>query len=233
MPGLKHHIIGLAGYAGSGKDTVAELLIAHEQFRKLAFADPLRTELADAFHVESLTFSHRPWKSQPMESLALTRCTDPGYVGAVLRHLAEGGKPVAINEELTRPRTPRETMQLWGTQYRRTQDDSYWTRLLVARISYYMRDLHEHRFAVTDCRFANEVEAVRSMGGQLWQVKRPELAQPSAEEGVHSSVNDGSAFEPDVVINNSHDMRHLQQLVLGEFWALNAGLDNVKVEITA
>jgi dephospho-CoA kinase len=35
-------IIGLSGYARSGKDTVAELLCLNYGFRRISFADPMR-----------------------------------------------------------------------------------------------------------------------------------------------------------------------------------------------
>ena len=41
---MKHRLVGLAGYAGSGKDTAAEILMA-AGYQRLGFADPLK-ELA-------------------------------------------------------------------------------------------------------------------------------------------------------------------------------------------
>ena len=38
-------IIGLSGYARSGKDTVADYLVEHHGFRKMSFADPMRNAL--------------------------------------------------------------------------------------------------------------------------------------------------------------------------------------------
>jgi hypothetical protein len=38
-------IIGLAGYGGSGKDTLADLLVEHKNFVKASFADPMRKAL--------------------------------------------------------------------------------------------------------------------------------------------------------------------------------------------
>ena len=38
-------LIGLTGYAGSGKDTVADILVQNHGFVKVAFADPLREML--------------------------------------------------------------------------------------------------------------------------------------------------------------------------------------------
>lgn len=40
-------IIGLSGYARSGKDTVAEILINEYAFERIAFADPIRKILYD------------------------------------------------------------------------------------------------------------------------------------------------------------------------------------------
>ena len=38
-------VIGLSGYASSGKDTVAQFLIEEHGFEKIAFADPIRNML--------------------------------------------------------------------------------------------------------------------------------------------------------------------------------------------
>ena len=35
-------LIGLSGKKGSGKDTVAEFLIKHHNFTRIAFADPIK-----------------------------------------------------------------------------------------------------------------------------------------------------------------------------------------------
>ena len=38
-------IIGLSGYARSGKDTVAELLCLNYDYKRVSFADPMREAL--------------------------------------------------------------------------------------------------------------------------------------------------------------------------------------------
>jgi len=231
MPGLKNHIIGLCGLASVGKDTVGDLLVTHAGFRSTAFANALRMEVADAFHVEPIVFTRRELKEQPMSELALSRCTDKGYVGAALAHLAVIEPNMPANVQLTKPRTPRQTMQLWGTEYRRAENPHYWARQVRDHIFYLMRQQLERNFVITDVRFANEVDTIRSMGGYIWQIKRPGITAATTVEGAHHSANDGSEFEPDAVINNEHTIKHLQQLVLGEFWALDAGLQRVTVEI--
>jgi hypothetical protein len=233
MPGLKHHILGLTGFAGAGKDTVADLLVEHARFRKIAFADALKAELCAAFHVEPLIFTRHEYKREPLGCLAFSRCLDTGYIGAALQHLAIVRHALVVNEELIKARTPRETMQLWGTQYRRAQDENYWAAQVRRSIAFFMDQMHERNFVVTDCRFANEVDTLRKMGGWIWQVTRPGLHAGNTPEGLHASATDGSQFAPDVVLNNSHHIRHLQQLVLQEYWGLDSGLEGVEVRIPA
>lgn len=229
-------VIGLCGFADAGKDTVADLLRTHCGAYKLAFADALRVEICDAFQCEPALFTRRELKEQPMAELALLRCKDSAYIGAALRYLAERavggiGIRVSISDEISKPRTPRETMQLWGTQFRRAQDVSYWERKVRNRIAYQIRCQGQQLFVVTDVRFLNEAETVRNLGGQLWQVRRP--ARAGQTEGGHSSATDGAEFNPERVLGNSHDIRHLQQLVLGAFCEIAMKLPGVRLEIPA
>jgi hypothetical protein len=64
----------------------------------------------------------------------------------------------------------------------------------------------------------------------IWRVTRPGC---DVAPGAHVSEVTGEAFAPDAVLHNTHDIKHLQQIVLGEFWAHDAGLASVKVEIAA
>lgn len=219
-------IIGLTGPKACGKDTVADLLTTHCGFVKLAFADTLRQEIADAFGIETLYLSRRETKEAPMGCLALDKCQADGFVGRMIIAHEEQGQKL----DRTAPRSPRQIMQWWGTDYRRHQAPGYWVSQTSARISYLLRERIAHRIVVTDCRFDNEVGMVRKdHGGQIWQIKRNGV---TVAPGSHPSETTGEGFEPDAVINNSNDIRHLQQLVLGEFWAHDAGLAGVKVEIT-
>jgi hypothetical protein len=225
-------ILGLCGFAGSGKDTAADLLVTHAGFRKLAFGDALKAELCEAFAVAPDTFTVRERKATPLDALAFRRCTDPAYVAHALAHVA-AGRLVNVGDELAAPRSPRQTMQFWGTQYRRAQNPDYWVRQVRSTIGYHVRELGARRWVLTDCRFANEVAMVRALGGQLWQIRRPGVDAGTSLEGQHASATDGGEFRPEAIIHNSHEIRHLQQLVLSDFYALDAGLPGLKVELTA
>jgi hypothetical protein len=227
-------VIAMTGYAGVGKDTAAELLVTHLGFRQLAFADALRGEVSNAFGIELSYLTHPSTKNHPMTALSM-RKAPMGFLAAlalapgVIPGIGEGRVPDAW---LDAPRSPRQILQWWGTEYRRREHEHYWSRQLAQRVFDYMRD-GESRFVITDLRFNNEVETVRALDGKIWQIKRPGITAETTSEGAHASATDGSEFGPDLVLSNSHDIRHLQQLVLGEFLALESGIAGTTVTVPA
>lgn len=223
---MKNHIIGLTGFAGVGKDTVADILTIHFGFRKLAFADTLRGEVAEAFGVDLAHLVDPVAKHMPMAALAMSRAPRD-FLAAV--HLAGHG---ISDQWLQEPRTPRQIMQWWGTEYRREQHPRYWTRALLEKLCVYQRQ-GERRLVVTDVRFENEADTLRAAGAIVWQVTRPGINVSTTHEGAHVSVTDGAKFRPSAVIANTHDLRHLQQLVLSEFVALDTGIAGAKVTVPA
>lgn len=215
-------IIGLTGLAGTGKDTVANLLCAHLEFARYAFAEPLRHEIVNAFGIDARLLTDRHTKEVPTPELALSRCVDQAFIGTMYQHLANNDAK-AFFEQQDAPRSPRQVMQWWGTEYRREKfGRQYWTQRLTGRVL--MQQHNGQRLhVITDVRFPEEAAAIRSMGGQIWQVKRPHSThQPAA---THSSEVDGSAYRPEVVINNTHDIKHLQHLVLGAYFMETAKID--------
>ncbi len=231
---MKQHIYGLTGFASVGKDTVADLLVEHLRFRKMAFADALRGEVANGFGIDLVHLLRPETKHHPLTALAMRRAPHE-FLAAVVLALsvaAPDHRLVLSDEWLDAPRSPRQIMQWWGTEYRRAQEPRYWTRRLLERVVYHQRD-GELRFVITDCRFANEVDTLLAMGGELWQITRPGINATTTAEGQHVSATSGDSFKPSVVIANSHDIRHLQQLVLSEFAARESGIAGLTVELPA
>ena len=226
-----HHLLGLTGHAGVGKDTVADLLVAHARFRKLAFADALRGEIANAFSLSLDELSTPHLKNVETVGLRM-RLAPRDFLAAVVLSLSAAApdhRTPLSDAWLDQPRSPRQIMQWWGTEYRRAQSPRYWTQQLINRLAYYRRE-GETRFVVTDVRFDNEADSLRMAGGEIWQVIRPGFAGQA--ENAHISATDGARFEPVAVINNAHDVRHLQGLVLSEFVARDFGLDRSRVQVT-
>ena len=181
-------LIALCGAAGAGKDTVADMLPA----RKLAFADALYREVAEAWGVEQHVLRCRETKEKPLEALAVDLCNDATFREDFAKHWP------------AMPRSPRQILQWWG-DYRRAQDRKYFVDATTLAIVDCLDDV-----VITDVRFPNEAAMVRQLGGQIWQIKRPGY---EAGGTGHASDNDGSEFGPDRVVLNSGSLEDLRATV--------------------
>lgn len=165
-------LIGLAGPARSGKDTVANHLVKAHGFTKFSFADALYEEVSEAFRV-SVGFLQDPRiKDADVPELALKHCRDEKFV-EVARVARWGMKGPAFRGTA---RSPRFILQTWGTEYRRAQDPDYWIRRadewLDVRISWSGAG-EPTRFVNTSIRDPNEAWWLRWTGGRVWHVSRP------------------------------------------------------------
>ncbi len=215
-------IIAFTGSAGTGKDTAADILATHCGFTRLAFADALRTEVQAAFNVPLELLTRRDLKEMPTAALALIECQDDGFIGALVRANARNNVRFDVPAWFRGSLSPRQVLQLWGTEYRRAQRINYWLDALRSRITQLHALDGRSRFVITDARFENEAAMVRAMGGVVWQITR-DGAQPV--EGQHASATDGSRLNPSVVIDNSGTLHSLREAVLGEWLALETQTD--------
>lgn len=215
-------IIGLTGLAGAGKDTVADTLVTHAGFRKIAFADALRLEVAGAYRLYSRfgVLSDRSTKEVPLSQLAFRRCDDARFVER-MKELDSFDMPdfdeVAWESV---PRSPRHVLQWWGTEYRRAQNANYWADQVGMKIADGIVG-GSTRWVITDCRFDNEVRGIRSLGGQIWQVMRQGLADL---EGGHASQTDGTRFAPEAVLVNGGSITSLMHTTLRMLQHRHGGL---------
>ena len=177
-------LIALCGAAGAGKDTVADMLPA----RKLAFADALYREVAEAWGVEQHVLRFRETKETMLDCLATMRCADFGFIDYIAPNF------------WNRARSPRQILQWWG-DYRRDQDPDYFVKQMRP----------DRDTVITDVRFPNEAALVRQLGGQLWQIRRPGY---EAGGTGHASDTDGSEFRPDVVLENFGSLEDLRRTAL-------------------
>ncbi len=217
-------VIALTGPAGSGKDSVADVLCRYAHFARLAFADALKAEAADAFgaRVDPL-FTDRDSKEQPTPALALHRCGSFGFIGAVA--LATHAK--VDSAWLAEPRSPRQILQWWGTEFRRRREERYWVHQLVQRIGG-LKEAGHHRIVVTDCRFPNELQALRMAGAKLWRVQRAGLADV---EGAHISATALAREPADALLDNNGTLDTLRDRVLAHWLAHEINVPAWKVHL--
>ena len=177
------HLIGLTGYAGSGKDTVRAVLAAHG-YMGMAFADPIRQMLRALF--DQAGVCHRF-----MDGRDLKESTIP-QLGVSYRHLAQ-----TLGTEWGRAVAP----DLWlriasGYINDANSAGELWSDGVPL-------------FAISDVRFANEAQWVRDRGGVVWRINRPQAAAVRA----HSSESEVAQLVVDAEIDNSGSLDDLKRNV--------------------
>jgi hypothetical protein len=203
-------IVGIIGFKGSGKDTAGDYLVRHHGFQRDSFAKPLKDVVASVFGwerslMEGATPDSRAWREtpDPWWEARLDWRNHPGF-------------------QLSRRFTPRVAMQYLGTDVLRTHfHDSVWIMSLESRI----RD--KEKIVLTDCRFPNEINLVRQLGGPVFRIKRgPEpdwyptayqaalghqaFQEEMATLGIHSSEWACLAEPIDAVIENNGTIPDLE-----------------------
>ncbi len=148
----KQTIIGVVGFIGSGKDTVADYLQNFHEFRRESFASTLKDAVAAVFGwdrvlLEGRTKEAREWREE----------VDPWWA-----------------ERLNMPTlTPRWVLQYWGTEVcRRSFHDNIW----IASLENKIRNSKDN-IVISDCRFPNEILAIKRAGGKIVWVQRGELPE--------------------------------------------------------
>lgn len=191
-------IIGFMGTKGHGKDTCASFLIKERGYLQASFAKALYEEVACAFGVTVEFLQNRTTKETPLSELALEKCIDVSFVECFLEDTRQTG-PDAISAQ----RSPREILQIWGTEYRRHRGiDSYWVDIVGRLIA----QNPEGKYVITDVRYPNEHTYLREMGAKLVRVRRPDLEAQEAlladATAMHSSETAAKSLSADAVFVN-------------------------------
>lgn len=168
-------IIGLTGHVGAGKDTVADLL-AGRGWRRLAFADALRIEVAAAWHVDIRTLTERTTKDTPLRALRVGNADHRDW----LMYAAVQGW------SLLDERSPRWVMQRWG-EFRRLQNVDWWVRHVEVWLHTQRRENRAPGLVVTDVRMPNEAAMLRRTGALLVRVHRPGAGLTAPDTASHDS----------------------------------------------
>jgi len=196
-------IIGICGFIGAGKDTAADYLVNFHEFRRESFAGTLKDAVAAVFGwdrtmLEGRTKQAREWREQ----LDL-------WWSERLNML-----------ELT----PRWVLQNWGTEVIRNGfHDDMW----IASLENKLRKAQDN-VVISDCRFPNEIAAIKAQGGKIIWVQRgitPHWYEVASQanrgdtkarewlksEGIHASEYSWAGTDFDAVVDNNGSIDSLYE----------------------
>lgn len=179
-------LLGLTGYKGSGKDTVAAYLIKEYGFERKAFADKLKQSAAAIFGINPAEF----------ETLKNNE-----YARVELRSRADD------TEEKIAFLSVREFLQRYGTEsHRDVFGNNFWVDQILPVGGYYAdRDI-----VITDVRYYGEGERIKNLKGFVVRVVRGNSMQ---DKDSHSSEVDQSKIEVDYELDNNGTMKFLPNKV--------------------
>lgn len=172
-------LVGFSGYARAGKDTAFSLLES-QGYQRVAFADIMRSFLV----------ALNP----------IVECS--GRVGSHIRvadviewHGWDGYKESVYGSEV------RSLMQRLGTEAGRgLLGDNIW-------VDSALNNLTDGKYAVTDCRFVNEAEAIRARGGKIIRINRPGVGPANS----HPSETGLDNYTFDAVIENDGSLEDFKK----------------------
>lgn len=202
-------IVSVTGLIGTGKDTIADFLCQHHNFKRFSFAASLKDSISSIFGwdrnlLEGSTLESRIWREQ---------------------------KDAWWSERLGMNITPRWVLQYWGTEVCR---NGFHQDIWVASLENKLRNI-ENDVIITDCRFSNEINTIKSLNGITIRVERGHkpvwyddaisynqgpkhigwaLARQSLEKhNVHPSEYSSVGLEYDHVIENNGTIKELNRKV--------------------
>lgn len=172
-------VIGVLGFIGSGKGTVADMLVEDYGYRKDSFAASLKDATAQIFNwprhlLEGDTKESREWREQV---------------------------DIWWSNELNIPNfTPRFALQYLGTDVlRKGFHDDLWLLTLKNRL-----ETQGGKVVIPDVRFPNEIKLIERLGGKLLWVQRDDLP---AWAGFAKAANTGCS-ESRIVMENNYSHVH-------------------------
>jgi hypothetical protein len=148
--------IGLAGWARSGKDTVADHLVDNHSYTKMSFAAPMKEAM---------------YRLNP-------RITVNEVTNTALRVGIDVYGWDGIKE-----RSPdvRGLLQRFGTEVGREMfGDDFWVNAAIKDVP------DGAKAVFSDVRYPNEADAIRKLGGKVWRVLRPGVGPANEHASEHA-----------------------------------------------
>ena len=173
-------IIGITGSAGSGKDTIGDVLVSNlPNWEKMSFASHLKDVTALLFG-----FDRKMLAGETPEDRAIRELPDKYW-----------------SEKMGKDFTPRFALQFLGTNLLRNQlHQNIWVDCLEKKILD-----SDKNVVITDVRFPNEIDMIKSVGGEIWRVERGELPKWFRDVEEANATNNKGILEIIPELKNIHE----------------------------
>lgn len=189
-------LIGISGVIGSGKSTVVDFLKAEYGFSEYSFAKPLKDV--------AITLGFEPHQVFGTQENKLEINQFWGISGREFLQV--------FGSEVCRDYVPKV---LPGMQF---NGSTMWVRLFEK----YYSNTRGH-LAVSDVRFADEADKIRSMKGVICKIVRPRMVD-SHVTTVHQSESSVDMVRPNIIINNNGSLQDLYLKVRQAIKWINMGM---------
>jgi hypothetical protein len=200
-------IISISGLAGSGKDTIGNMLIKKHNFTRVAMADILK-EMCSKVTKLALNYFHAVDLKDSNLDPALT--FDAAMAASLAFELNQLGYDVTpskfnslLGEQLE---TPRKILIFIGTDLCRNMvESSIGLDLTEKKIKAVQGSV-----VITDARFQNERDAIKKMGGIKMFVDRPSVSEKFNAPMAHESELNQLMDSYDVYVINDSTVSRLE-----------------------
>ena len=198
-------IVGLVGFIGAGKGTVADLLVERHNFFKESFANSVKDSCAAVFGwdramLEGDTPESRAWREQP----------DKWW-----------------SDKFGKEFSPRLALQLMGTEAGR---DVFHPDLWVHTVLRRCEQAPYNNYVIADVRFPNEINAIKDSGGVVIRVRRgddPEWYTLARECNVYNKL--------DIMRNAYPEVHYSEWAWIGAHYDIvmdnNCSLDELEIRV--
>ncbi len=189
-------LIGICGFQGSGKDTLAEILINKYGYKKLSFAGAVKDCASAVFGwdrdlLEGCTKESRLWREQ-VDKWWADRLGIPNL-------------------------TPRYVLQNFGTElFRNHFHQDIWIACVEKKLEKY------DKVVITDCRFLNEINLIKNKKGTVIKIFREgipklyyDIKNGYEPTDLHASEWKWIKSEEDYIIINDKTIEDLENKLEG------------------
>lgn len=212
-------IIALSGWAGSGKDTVADYLINKYSYTRVSFADTLKDATSKTFQIPRDHFDNRDFKDSAIERYPVIpqdgisklvcnelvqhfRTIDNKKAANIMVNKSTGSMEGFFSDGMKKLfHTPRSLLLIQGAMAR-SVNPNYWVYAGVNKIKAISGNV-----VITDLRFGNEASTLLENFSN--SIKFIRVNRFDTTSNTDSSERDLDNYNFDAIIDNKGSLNYL------------------------